>query len=139
MHSISSGAPFGEEQPDEVGLQLLPRDEVHAKALLQRQPDQIGEMTMMIYMTTIMVTMVTIMMMAVTMVTMMMMVVTMVTIMMMVMVHALLHRQQDQIGEKMEFNECKMERLCTIRWMNIQTNLIEGGTADIPTFVLILY
>ena len=123
MHSISSGAPFGEEQPDEVGLQLLPRDEVHAKALLQRQPDQIGEMTMMmvIYMTTIM-----------------MMVVTMVTIMMMVMVHALLHRQRDQIGEKMEFNECKMERLCTIRWMNIQTNLIEGGTAaDIPTFVLL--
>ena len=58
MHSISSGAPFGEEQPDEVGLQLLPRDEVHAKALLQRQPDQIGEMTMtmmmVIYMTTIM-------------------------------------------------------------------------------------
>ena len=43
MHSISSGAPSGEEQPDEVGLQLLPRDEVHAKALLQRQPDQIGE------------------------------------------------------------------------------------------------
>ena len=89
MHSISSGAPFGEEQPDEVGLQLLPRDEVHAKALLQRQPDQIGEMTMMmvIYMTTIM-------MMVVTMVTIMMMVVTMVTIMMMMMVHALLHRQQ---------------------------------------------
>ena len=121
MHSISSGAPFGEEQPDEVGLQLLPRDEVHAKALLQRQPDQIGEMTMTIYMTTIM-----------------MMVVTMVTMMMMMMVHALLHRQRDQIGEKMEFNECKMERLCTIRWMNIQTNLIEGGTAaDIPTFVLL--
>ena len=43
----------------------------------------------------------------------------------------------DQIGEKMEFNECKMERLCTIRWMNIQTNLIEGGTVDIPTFVLL--
>ena len=50
-----SGAPPGEEQPDEAGLQLLPRDEVHAKALLQRQPDQIGEVTMMIYMTTIMV------------------------------------------------------------------------------------
>ena len=45
----------------------------------------------------------------------------------------------DQVGEKMEFNECKMERLCTIRWMNIQTNLIEGGAVDIPTFVLLLY
>ena len=74
MHSISSGAPFGEEQPDEAGLQLLPRDEVHAKALLQRQPDQIGEMTMMmIYM---------------------MIVVTIMMMMMMMMVHVLLHRQQ---------------------------------------------
>ena len=43
MHSISSGAPFGEEQPDEAGLELVPRDEVHAEALLQRQPDQIGD------------------------------------------------------------------------------------------------
>ena len=42
IHYFSRVA-LGEEQPDQVGLELLQGDEVHEEALLQWQPDQIGE------------------------------------------------------------------------------------------------